>query len=762
METKTFDLGANRGVVFGLLAVLSLGLSGCLQEGPEGDPGPAGPPGPPGVVLAGDPTAIVVTITGVDMGTGQPTVSFKVTDKSNVAYAGVLASEVRFTFAKLVPGANGDSSAWQSYINKTETPTVGPGTTPKIQATSDTGGTFVNNGDGTYTYKFGTNVTTVTTPLAVTYVSTATHRVGMQINIGGGVEAENPIYDFIPGTGATTGLMEREIVATATCNECHGRLEIHGGSRVEAQYCVTCHNPGSTDANSGNTVDMKVMVHKIHMGEDLPSVVAGGGYFIYGYQNELHDYSNVVFPQNISNCEKCHVSANPATPQASNWTTVPTIQTCGSCHDDIDFALGVAGGHAGGAATNNTDCATCHGAGKVAGGIDENHVNLVVAEGAKYKFNLISVANTAPGQFPTVTYTVTDAATNAVIPLTDPRISSGSISARFAWNVDDYHNSGSATATSAPASSISLTLSSAGWVLNGDGTYSKTFTTAIPASATGSGVMSMEGRVAVDVQGTTWHSPPDGTRDRIPVGPTPVKYFAITDATAKSRRKVIDVDKCQLCHGEMNGLVLHGGSRNDQPEDCVMCHNPRNTDIAQRPADPDGVKDGDNTAAGDGREDQSIDFKYLAHSIHGAAMRENPYWVYGNGGAAYDFSGAEYPGNLEDCETCHLPNTYYPASDTSKRLSTSFSSQATVLTRSPSVTFSSTTAKNDLTDDPSVTPVSAACAGCHDGGLAQTHMELNGGLFSTLQSAVTGTTTETCAICHGPGRSADVKTVHGF
>jgi OmcA/MtrC family decaheme c-type cytochrome len=411
--------------------------------------------------------------------------------------------------------------------------------------------------------------------------------------------------------------------------------------------------------------------------------------------------------------------------------------------------------------TSNADCTACHAEGRIAGAVADNHVDLIVAEGAKYKFNLISVTNTAPGQFPRVTYSVTDVATGAIIPLTDPRISNGSINARFAWDVNDYHNTGSATANSAPASSISLALLT-GATLNGDGTYSKSFTTAVPASATGSGVMDMEGRIAVDVQGATWHSPPDGTRERIPVGPTPVKYFAITDTTTKNRRSVVDVAKCKSCHGDMNGLVLHGGSRNDQPEACVMCHNPDNTDIAQRPVDPDAAHDGDNSAALDGREEQTIDFKVLAHSIHGAGMRENPYVVYGNGGSTNDFSGAEFPGVLSNCETCHKAGTYYPASDTATRLGTTIDSGSTVTQRSPSVVLSPAGANVSHTDDLNVTAVAAACSGCHDGALAQTHMELNGGLFTALQATLTGQTPETCAICHGPGRTADVKTVHGF
>lgn len=759
MSERNLGPGAQRGIWFSLIAGATLILGGCFQEGPAGNPGPPGPPGPPGVVLTGSPASLKATITGVTVAT-TPVVSFRVTDAADIAYAGVTSSQVRFTFAKLTAGANGNASAWQSYVNKVETPTVGPGTTPKVQATTDSGGSFVNHGDGTYTYTFGTNVTAVTTPLAVVYNSSLTHRLAMSLNIGNGVDAVNAVYDFIPATGSTTLALQREITATASCNECHGRLEIHGGSRIENKFCVTCHNPGSTDANSGNTVDMKVMIHKIHMGKDLPSVVAGGSYKIYGYQNSISDYSEVVFPQKVTNCTKCHDGGIPSTPQGDNWALVPTVEACGSCHDDVDFALGVAGNHAGGVATN-AECTVCHGTGLAAGAVADNHVDLIVAEGAKYKFNLIAVANTAPGQFPTVTYSVTDVATSAIIPLTDARISSGSLTARFAWDVNDYHNTGSATATSAPASSISLSLIS-GATTNGDGTYSKTFTTAMPAAATGSGVMSMEGRVAVDVQGTTWHSPLDGTRERIPVGPTPVKYFAITDTTAVIRRSIIDVDKCQKCHGDMNGLVLHGGSRNDQPEDCVMCHNPDNTDIAQRPVDPDGVKDSDNAAAGDGREDQTIDFKVLAHSIHGAAVRENPYWVYGNGGRAYDFSGAEYPGDLPNCETCHKPGTYYPASDTSKRLGVTVDSGSTITQRSPSVVMTPAGANVSHADDLNVTFNSAACAGCHDGTLARTHMELNGGLFTALQATLTGQTPETCAICHGPGRSADTKTVHGF
>jgi hypothetical protein len=40
-------------------------------------------------------------------------------------------------------------------------------------------------------------------------------------------------------------------------------------------------------------------------------------------------------------------------------------------------------------------------------------------------------------------------------------------------------------------------------------------------------------------------------------------------------------------------------------------------------------------------------------------------------------------------------------------------------------------------------------------------MQLMGALFSATQATINaGATLEACAICHGPGRSADVKVIH--
>ena len=43
------------------------------------------------------------------------------------------------------------------------------------------------------------------------------------------------------------------------------------------------------------------MIHKIHYGINLAN-----GYRVIGYGGTPHDYSNIVFPQDVRNCTTCH------------------------------------------------------------------------------------------------------------------------------------------------------------------------------------------------------------------------------------------------------------------------------------------------------------------------------------------------------------------------------------------------------------------------------------------------------------------------
>ncbi len=260
------------------MVLLSAWLGACSgttgASGPAGSPGTTGATGPTTTGTAlniSTATGITGKILSVTIA-GPPVVKFQLTDENGAFLQGLPAADIGFAIARLVPGQNGSSSQWNSYIYGTVAPAACPagvsacGTTPTTQATVEaaTTGAFVDNGDGTYQYTFKKDITK---DPGVLYNAALTHRVGFEIrNL---VQANNAAFTFQPSTGATTGIFSREIIDTATCDTCHTSLSAHGGARVETQYCVMCHNPGTIDPNSANTLDMKVMIHKIHTGITL-------------------------------------------------------------------------------------------------------------------------------------------------------------------------------------------------------------------------------------------------------------------------------------------------------------------------------------------------------------------------------------------------------------------------------------------------------------------------------------------------------------
>ena len=89
----------------------------------------------------------------------------------------------------------------------------------------------------------------------------------------------------MPSGGAGNG--NKLVAATVTCDSCHERLDLHGGPRRSVEYCVTCHNPGSVDPDSGNSVDMAYMIHSIHAGVDRANYATTPPtpvpYIVYGF-----------------------------------------------------------------------------------------------------------------------------------------------------------------------------------------------------------------------------------------------------------------------------------------------------------------------------------------------------------------------------------------------------------------------------------------------------------------------------------------------
>src|ERR1019366_7184633 len=119
-----------------------------------------------------------------------------------------------------------------------------------------------------------------------------------------------------------------------SCNSCHDQLAFHGGHAFGMEQCVLCHQPQNVDPATGNSLDLKVMAHKIHMGSSLPSVVSGTPYQIIGYMNSVNDFSSVVDPASVQRCAVCHDQTTVAA-QAKAFMQEPSRAACGSCHDDV-------------------------------------------------------------------------------------------------------------------------------------------------------------------------------------------------------------------------------------------------------------------------------------------------------------------------------------------------------------------------------------------------------------------------------------------
>jgi OmcA/MtrC family decaheme c-type cytochrome len=731
-----------------VLAACSGGDDG--KDGAAGGTGPVGPPGQPGPSTGGgvpidSADKINIAVTGVDIpaGGGAPTVELALTNDLTQGLTGLPAGDIRFVLSQLSPGMDGSSSEWQSYVTRTSNGI------PNAQADAERGsaGAFVDNGDGTYAYTFAQALTDYAG--GPVFDAVKTHRLGIEIR-GQAPISSNGIHDFVPAGGAP--LFERRIVDNDTCNACHDRLEFHGGPRTDVEYCVACHNPSSIDGDTGNTVDMKALIHNIHAGRD--------GYVIVGYGPTTHDYSDIQWTQDVRNCQTCHEESDANTPQASNWREVPNRAACGTCHyDDGDAANGEHdyaiedGIHPFGQAfDDDTQCLLCHGPeSDIAGGsvqVAVAHEIPTQIESQRFAYNVESVSDMVVGMAPTVEFSVTNPLDGSYydIPNTTEFTTCGGGASRLAigvaWNTADYTNTGNGNAAAQPMSMNPLACFGNPPADRVAGTpagvhiFSVTGSV-LPPEAVGTAAVTIDGHPAVDI---------DGVINRIPVTNV-VEYVAIGGATVSARRNVIDIQKCDDCHKE---LSLHGNNRTDNPEVCVTCHNPNATDVTKRVAiDPVDVTDPPSDCLNVlGPDDQTIDFKVMIHAIHASGEDDVPaYEVCGYNNSVHVFD-VHYPGHVNNCEGCHKPGTYFPV-DPAKVLGTTVD------------------AGDDWTsplDDTVVSPNAAVCSTCHTSGLAAQHMIQNGGDFAATKmadSTLSASGVETCEICHGKGRSADVVEMHG-
>jgi OmcA/MtrC family decaheme c-type cytochrome len=473
------------------------------------------------------------------------------------------------------------------------------------QAAGENNGTWTTIADGDYEYTFRTKA-------PVGFDKTATHSIGVygsrnlsEFDLP--TNYDDDVFNFVPDGSAVKVI--RDVIKTESCNNCHDPLALHGGSRRTMELCNLCHTPQTIDPDTGNTVDMPVMIHKIHMGSSLPSVEAGKPYVIVGNAGSVHDYSDVVIPSDARRCVVCHVQEGPNAASQKDRVFAANRAACGACHDDVNFATGE--NHVNLPQQSDNQCTTCH----IPKGELDFDASIVGAHRIPTEstslpgtvLGITAVTDGLAGKRPTVTFTVKDKSGKPILPSEMTRLS-----LLLAGPDSDY------------ASYISEDVRQA---TGADGTYYWTFANPLPANAAGTYSVGIEGyRNQTLLPGTAKEVV---ARD---AGKNVVFHFSVDGSQVAPRRQIVSIENCNACHAS---LSLHGGNRN-QIEQCVICHNPNTT----------GRTSATVTVP------PAIDFRTMIHKIHTGEELERAYTVGGE-----DYTEVLYPGDRRNCSACHVNNS---------------------------------------------------------------------------------------------------------
>lgn len=806
-----------------MVALLSAAALVGAVSGCKGDRGPAGPPGPSGASsVAGQGQNLAASLDAARITSdGHLQVDYTLTDASGNA-ATMSDVTTYFTAAYLGTDAESNLPAWQSIVlapasgNQPATPTYESNSAGNLHGTTD------DLGGGRFRYTFATAA-----PQSASLG--ATWRIGSFMRrplpgIANPGEAQdydvaNAVLDFVPGGGTA---QPRDLVATQSCNACHGILQAHGGYRRDTRLCVTCHttqlvNAASIDTGTGsapNPLDFGRMIHRIHRGSDLPTVAAAAkandtswSYQVvsrFGTSTYAAVTPNpnpaaaattpavaagVSFPQDIRNCAVCHSQAKDGQgnvvggAQADQWMSAVSRRTCQSCHDSSWWKdtsppkYHVIHQQA----TNppvpaGTNPATP--AGSTPGGLvqaDDSQCKTCHSETLMQQhhtapnlssaFNALSLKIDSTGvQNGTLTVNFTIANADGS-PVTDLR-TLGSASASVSGPTDDYQ---------VPATFVtSANLITAATAAGAAGTYQVAIQLPPEANA-GTWAVGLEARrvnaALTASERKLGHLSPGATAyDFAPVNP--VAYFDPTGGggATRPRRQVVSQQNCNACH---QILSAHGSLRHT-PEYCVMCHAPNATDkpgaggtagtagTGRPPGSPGGTPAVGSTI--DRLAARSIHFKAMIHQIHTGDALEvtRPLVVYGFGQSPAFLDEARFPGTRARCEMCHAPQngsaTYTIDAIPDGALPT------LALQWSPATADASgaVTTGGDRTN---AQPITAACVTCHDPADAHAHIQQQQIDFQTFPgdqwpTPTSSTATESCGVCHGESADFAVTRVH--
>jgi hypothetical protein len=374
-----------------LALALSVALVGGCSDGDDGAQGPAGPPGGGGststeIVQGDDLPGIELVITGLRGGSGA---------------GGRFLPGDRITFDFTVEKSNGDE--WDlSEFGRARALVSGPTSNYQrvIAEVTDLATAAVENPSGGYSYTFAVAIpSTYLAPyndsasfglsdgeLTGQPLLNGTYTLGAYVAWDYTVEGDayrdagNATFDFVIGN---TGSVEsRAVVGQENCNQCHSDLQAHGQMRHSVTLCLMCHTAGAEDRNNANvaggtpgvSIDFRVMIHKLHNGWHLPSVLGIGtnvngtrdyaatpqSYQMVGFGDSLHDYSHIGYPRMPSAYVSYlfdstgqtyqYAAGNGPMPRDQGYSALTLSQKlledkvragavdCASCHGDPDGA----------------------------------------------------------------------------------------------------------------------------------------------------------------------------------------------------------------------------------------------------------------------------------------------------------------------------------------------------------------------------------------------------------------------------------------
>jgi OmcA/MtrC family decaheme c-type cytochrome len=663
---------------------------------------------------------------------------------TNLAYA-------TFALAKLVAGTNGSANEWAGFVSDPGAGGSGPFRT--IKANGVNGAIFTGTpATGVYSYTFADNAIRMSDG----YVDNVVMRVTVQassfpvtlftsdpvLQQNANRAAANAWLDVVnpigggPGVAPTAAYPTRNDVTTAACNQCHDPIGAHSQSaRRQTAYCVVCHNPKAeikgTVAAQGyvgwDNVSLINLVHGIHRAQKLGNVSASDP---TGW-----DFSEVTYPQDIRNCTTCHQGTDDF------WKTRPTRYSCGSCHTNVNFATGAGHGpfNVGGIRTDDSQCTLCH----TANGIVGHHAdpNLTPGNVPAGLDNIVYFIDnvTVDNNVPVVGFRITkngspltipaDNTGKAIPPSGYSTASSPSFLVAYTLLQDgitapvDYNNKGR-TAAQPQSVQLSKTVS----------TTTGAVTLGLPLTGGPSGYTARLTSAPFPAGSTFRAVALQGYFTQI-VGTDNVARHAKSEmrAISTARRTVVDSDKCLSCH---KTLELHGGSRVNNVQVCVMCHNPNLSSSGRTTPTPVASFNtaGGTPPAGFNANDplswpeRTNNLKELVHGIHASEMRgaANPYtFVRLRGGTAYyfDWSEVTYPSQLRNCTKCHINGTFDADLPAGVLLTTEETSNGT--NTQAGITAARGTVPNAA--DVVNSPTASGCGFCHADTEARSHFVLQGG-----------------------------------